>query len=176
MSKVVNETAPECPSCKKAMAICVGTENRDPKDGDYSICVYCSAIIRFSDPPYRLRELTPEEFVNLPLEERTALKNLQKLVEALHKKASLEQIEEFAALRVVMEDLAQGILNTVAEELPEYGLAIILRAKGSGAIGSRAVCKTNMSERDLLHSVKHITFEFLPEEVKSKIMKERLSE
>lgn len=65
---------PRCPACKAPLAAARGT--KDPKDrpspGDFSVCLYCSAALRFTED-LGLRLLTQQELDEAPAQMRQAL-------------------------------------------------------------------------------------------------------
>ena len=72
-----------CPACNEMVdaADCVDEGPEAPKPGDYSVCAYCGAFLRFDIAAGRrlsLRELADEEFAELPLDVIQILNKLRR--------------------------------------------------------------------------------------------------
>jgi hypothetical protein len=69
-----------CPNCGEVMEGVMSNNNKTRK-GALTVCSKCASILRFADEE-TLVEATPEEFLDLPANERTVLQQFQ---EAVHK-------------------------------------------------------------------------------------------
>lgn len=64
-----------CPACGAEFDSATGTTTDDaPKPGDFSVCLYCCAILVFNEDLTN-RRMSIEEYVDLAAEEKTAIKN-----------------------------------------------------------------------------------------------------
>lgn len=62
MSKNKLETSPECSVCKKFLDGFTAMDKKSkPKDGDFSICLYCGTLGKYSDGLTRLVKLSKQE-------------------------------------------------------------------------------------------------------------------
>lgn len=70
-----------CPSCEK---LCDAASNLDddnsvPKPGDYCVCIYCAALLLFNEH-LKLVAMTPEEYIDLPDDDRIELARMRKAI------------------------------------------------------------------------------------------------
>lgn len=70
-----------CPTCGTRLeaATFVGDDNRAPEPGDVTICIGCTAILRFTED-LSLRILPADELVALPAGARRAIFTVQRAV------------------------------------------------------------------------------------------------
>jgi hypothetical protein len=79
-----------CPACGKRLD--AATSTSDPahvtSEGDVSICIYCAGVAVFK-ADLTLRTMTPEEWLEMPLEHRKLVKRAQGVViEQIGKRAT----------------------------------------------------------------------------------------
>src|SRR5574340_772497 len=61
----IHTPASQCPVCKKNLDAASATVNRGPRPGDFSICLYCQAWLRYNDD-LSLRLLNEEDIKKIP--------------------------------------------------------------------------------------------------------------
>ena len=66
-----NHQETECPSCHHKIDSATSDSGEGPQDGDYSICFYCSSILRFKkeDDKILLKNATTEDMELLKKED-----------------------------------------------------------------------------------------------------------
>lgn len=72
----------ECPSCEMALDAATDAYGEaTPEPGDLTVCIYCAAILVFTDT-MGLRLPTDEEFAALPQETRQSVERLVQTINA----------------------------------------------------------------------------------------------
>jgi hypothetical protein len=67
-----HHAATECPVCKAELDASDGLPGERPSPGDYSICCYCAAILRFGEG-LELTAMSPSDMAALPVADREEL-------------------------------------------------------------------------------------------------------
>jgi len=73
-----------CPVCGKQLDRARAISTRGPKPGDLSLCIYCTAVLRFNND-LTLRECTDEEFKGFPEDQQKFLEDVCSKLRSIHK-------------------------------------------------------------------------------------------
>ena len=76
--------AQACPACGKLLdaASSIMDSERGPRNGDYTVCLYCAAILRYTKS-MNLAPVTSDEILELRNEEPESFRALMKMVIAI---------------------------------------------------------------------------------------------
>src|SRR3954454_7351373 len=67
-----------CPRCNSKIEGATGVTGRGPSPGDWTVCLYCAAALRF-DEQLAMRLATAEEVAGLDLQTRRLIENFKHL-------------------------------------------------------------------------------------------------
>jgi DNA-directed RNA polymerase subunit RPC12/RpoP len=78
------EAGDKCPKCKNKLDAVtpVGRPATKAEKGDYTVCGYCGAALRFTDDKGHLRSITDEEEEQMDDETRDYLSHIQSVIKA----------------------------------------------------------------------------------------------
>jgi hypothetical protein len=68
-----------CPDCGHYLDAATGEEGAKPKTGDFSICINCATVMRFTTPP-EMEKVTEAELNALPAEDAAGIAEARKSI------------------------------------------------------------------------------------------------